>query len=75
MTAFEFEMRDGLKRRLIEVAPGIYAEEVVVASLASDAIGNPSDAPWNGSDPEASLISILKGCYQQLATIANNTGV
>jgi hypothetical protein len=26
----------------------------------SAAIGSPSDAPWNGTDPQASIISLLK---------------
>lgn len=38
-----------------------------MANLAI-AIGNPDDAAWNGSDPEASLISIQKAIYAELAT-------
>lgn len=41
---------------------------------AGGEVGNMSDAAWNGTDPDASLISIAKACYAQLATIAANTG-
>lgn len=39
----------------------------------SAAVGEPDDAAWNGTDPEASVISILKACYAKLAEIATNT--
>lgn len=29
-------------------------------------IGSPSDPAWNGSDPEATVISLLKGIYNKL---------
>jgi hypothetical protein len=39
----------------------------------SESIGSTDDAAWNGTDPEASVISILKACYAKLAEIATNT--
>jgi hypothetical protein len=43
-------------------------------SSGSVAIGNSTDPAWNGTDPSASLISIMKACYARLTEIAANTG-
>lgn len=31
-----------------------------IATVDAAAIGTPADEPWNGTDPEASMISLLK---------------
>ena len=50
---------------------GLPAGDTIATSenqmLLLDAIGTKADAPWNGSDPNATVISLLK-------TIAINTG-
>ena len=47
------------------------ATEATLADVATEAtladvltsIGAPTDAAWNGTDPSASLISVMKGVY------------
>lgn len=41
--------------------------------FSTSTIGNLDDEAWDGIEPEASVISILKACYEQLAIIAVNT--
>lgn len=51
---------------------GLYAEDGSYRTTETSAeslltsIGSPSDTAWNGTDPEASLISVMKGVYALL---------
>lgn len=69
--------QNALPRRFKDLGDGTFAEIVFAIEAGgadSVAIGSATDAPWNGADPSASLIAIMKYCGQQLRTIADNTG-
>lgn len=42
-------------------------------NVTASSAGATSDEAWNGTDADASVVSILKACYEQLVIIATNT--
>lgn len=72
-----FDAIEGTKRLLKDMGDGTHAEVVYAEGLGEGgaSIGSPSDPAWNGTDANASLISIMKACHARLVEIAENTGV
>jgi hypothetical protein len=66
----------GLKEMLVDMGDGTHALRITLPNGATgaSAIGNPTDAAWNGSDPAPSLIAIMKAVHAQLVAINANTG-
>ena len=55
---------DALNTMLTELYAGIAG----AAAFTATALGTPADAAWNGTDPEATVISLLKAIAINTAT-------
>lgn len=73
-----FPAVEGVQKRMKDMGDGTHAEVVFLSGASGGsgtAIGSPTDPAWNGTDPSASLISIMKAVHARLVEIENNTGV
>lgn len=63
--------------RGVEAVPVLLVgpDGTIYQAAGTASVGNPGDVAWNGTDPNPTLISIMKACHAQLATIAANTGM